>query len=129
MSVFKPDDTQTCLIENLNVELQFKQNLLIIGRSSSGKTSLMRVLAQLWPNSSGKFQYQDQAYFMPQNPYLAQDDVTIRQQIGTVPRITREKFRERLQLTLAGSRFRQLNANVNYLVYLKFPLHCLFTIF
>ena len=83
MSVFKPDETQTCLVEDLNLELHEKKNLLIIGRSSSGKTSLMRVMADLWPKISGKFQLQfNQPYFMPQNSYFCQnEEFTLRQQI------------------------------------------------
>ena len=87
MSVFKPDDEEdannapSCLIENLNMELGTKHNLLINGKSSSGKTSLMRVLAHLWPKTSGTFQINFNPYFMPQNSYLYQDDITLRQQI------------------------------------------------
>ena len=84
LSVFKPDESDTlssCLVENLNIELGTKHNLLINGKSSSGKTSLMRVLAHLWPKTSGTFQINFNPYFMPQNSYLCQDDITLRQQI------------------------------------------------
>ena len=86
LSVFKPNeedasDTSSCLIENLSMELGTKHNLLINGKSSSGKTSLMRVLAHLWPKTSGTFQINFNPYFMPQNSYLCQDDITLRQQI------------------------------------------------
>ena len=84
LSVFKPDESDTlssCLVENLNIELGTKHNLLINGKSSSGKTSLMRVLAHLWPKTSGTFQINFTPYFMPQNSYLCQDDITLRQQI------------------------------------------------
>ena len=88
LSVFKPDDevvdksdASSCLVENLNLELGTKHNLLINGKSSSGKTSLMRVLAHLWPKTSGTFQINFTPYFMPQNSYLCQDDITLRQQI------------------------------------------------
>ena len=88
LSVFKPDDDvhesdalSSCLVENLNIELGTKHNLLINGKSSSGKTSLMRVLAHLWPKTSGTFQINFTPYFMPQNSYLCQDDITLRQQI------------------------------------------------
>ena len=88
LSVFKPDDelvdesdASSCLVENLNLELETKHNLLINGKSSSGKTSLMRVLAHLWPKTSGTFQINFTPYFMPQNSYLCQDDITLRQQI------------------------------------------------
>ena len=80
LSVFTPNDSKICLVENLSFDLKKGQNLLINGPSSSGKTSLMRVLANLWPKSSG-FCHIKVPFFMPQNPYLCSDDVTIRQQI------------------------------------------------
>jgi ABC-type uncharacterized transport system fused permease/ATPase subunit len=85
VSVLTPDDKKTCLVNQLNLTLEKNQNLLISGQSSSGKTSLLRILADLWPTSSGKVTFLDTSgiYFMPQNPYLcsSDDDVTLKQQI------------------------------------------------
>ena len=79
--MFTPDGSQTCLVDNLRFNLQKNVNLLINGPSSSGKTSLMRVMANLWPRQSGTCFSKENPYYMPQNPYLCFDDVTIRQQI------------------------------------------------
>ena len=79
--MFTPDGSQTCLVDNLRFNLQKNVNLLINGPSSSGKTSLMRVMANLWPRQSGTCFSKENPYYMPQNPYLCFDDVSIRQQI------------------------------------------------
>ena len=79
--MFTPDGSQTCLVDNLSFILQKGTNLLINGPSSSGKTSLMRVIAKLWPNQYGSCVIEENLFYMPQNPYLCYDDVTIRQQI------------------------------------------------
>ena len=81
MSVFTPDGTKNCLVDDLNLELQDDTNMLINGPSSSGKTSLMRVIGHLWPRKSGTCIVDDKTYYMPQNSYMCVDDVTLRQGI------------------------------------------------
>lgn len=46
LSVQTPDESQCCLVNNLSLNLQENSNVLITGPSSSGKTSLMRVIAR-----------------------------------------------------------------------------------
>ena len=38
-------------------------------------------MANLWPSQSGSCFSKENPYYMPQNPYLCFDDVSIRQQI------------------------------------------------
>jgi ABC-type uncharacterized transport system fused permease/ATPase subunit len=65
-----PDRHRT-LIHSLNLELQWKQRLLIIGASGIGKSSLLRAIAGLWHCGSGTIERANisDVYFLPQKPY------------------------------------------------------------
>ena len=82
LSVMTPekDLPKQCLIENLSLGLEKGHNLLISGQSSSGKTSLMRVVAGLWNKSAGMSAVLESSMFLPQHPYLC-TDVSLKQQI------------------------------------------------
>jgi putative ATP-binding cassette transporter len=59
------------LIEGLAVRLAAGGSLVITGRSGTGKTTLLRSLAQMWPYASGTVRYPtaEGAMFLPQLPY------------------------------------------------------------
>lgn len=59
------------LVDGLVVRLVAGGSLVITGRSGTGKTTLLRSLAQLWPYASGTVRYPtaDGAMFLPQLPY------------------------------------------------------------
>ena len=101
LSVFTPDkdsSSKQSLIENMTFCLKRGDNLLISGQSSSGKTSLMRVIAGLWDKTAGMCYVLDNAVFLPQNPYLC-TDVSLRQQL-TFPHKTSDGEIELKQLML-----------------------------
>ncbi|KAA0094070.1 ABC transporter ATP-binding protein/permease [Mycolicibacterium sp. P1-18] len=59
------------LVDGLVVRLAAGGSLVITGRSGTGKTTLLRSLAELWPYATGTVRYPsaDGAMFLPQLPY------------------------------------------------------------
>jgi putative ATP-binding cassette transporter len=71
IEVRTPDGTQ--LISPLDLHLEVGDGLVITGRSGTGKTTLLRSLAQLWPYASGTMRYPSQGnetMFLSQLPYV-----------------------------------------------------------
>jgi ABC-type uncharacterized transport system fused permease/ATPase subunit len=64
-------DKKRVLIRDLNIRLQEGQNLLIVGNSGAGKSSLLRAIAGLWTTGNGIIQRPaaNEIYFLPQRPY------------------------------------------------------------
>ena len=71
VEVRTPAGTQ--LIEPLDVRLTPGDALIVTGKSGSGKTALLRTLAQLWPYASGTLHRPDghnEVMFLSQLPYV-----------------------------------------------------------
>ena len=68
--------TKNILLENLNLELSpdkyGTQNIVIMGNTGSGKSSLFRVLSGLWCEGKGVVELppEKDIFFLPQRPYL-----------------------------------------------------------
>jgi ABC-type uncharacterized transport system fused permease/ATPase subunit len=64
-------DNKRILVQNLNLSLSSGSNLLIVGASGSGKSSLLRVIAGLWSTGKGQIKRpsNEHVYFLPQRPY------------------------------------------------------------
>ena len=62
------------LVQELSFELFPRQSLLIMGPSGSGKSSVLRTIAGLWPSCGGVLHRpaSDQLMFIPQRPYMVQ---------------------------------------------------------
>ena len=71
LTVQTPDE-QTILVQDLSVAIAAQQNLLIVGASGVGKSSLLRAISGLWQIGSGRITAPDsqQMMFLPQRPYL-----------------------------------------------------------
>lgn len=67
-----PDGKRT-LIRGLNLDVAEGQDLLIVGNSGAGKSSLLRAIAGLWTSGEGTItRPSDQdIYFLPQRPYCS----------------------------------------------------------
>jgi vitamin B12/bleomycin/antimicrobial peptide transport system ATP-binding/permease protein len=70
LTVSKPDGET--LVSDLSLELAQAESLLVTGRSGTGKTTLLRSLADLWPYAHGHVERPvgEGAVFLSQQPYL-----------------------------------------------------------
>ncbi|HEY9776376.1 MAG TPA: ABC transporter ATP-binding protein/permease [Planktothrix sp.] len=71
VTVLTPESTRT-LVENLNFQVAPGQSLLIMGASGSGKSSVLRALAGIWINGSGRITRPNKSeiMFLPQRPHV-----------------------------------------------------------
>ena len=61
------------LVKNLSFSVTNEQNCIIVGGNGTGKSSLFRVLAGLWPIFSGTIHKPpaSQLFYVPQKPYMS----------------------------------------------------------
>jgi putative ATP-binding cassette transporter len=62
------------LVRELSFELHVHQSILIMGASGTGKSSVLRTIAGLWPSNGGALHRPayDQLMFLPQRPYMVE---------------------------------------------------------
>jgi putative ATP-binding cassette transporter len=71
LTVRTPDGSKV-LVNDLSFELRRNQSLLIMGASGTGKSSVLRTIAGLWPIGSGSLERPPRRdiMFLPQRPYM-----------------------------------------------------------
>lgn len=72
--------TGTPLLSDISLEAHAPEWPLLEGKSGIGKSTLLRVLAGLWPYYQGSFSLEGSRLFFPQRPYLPTD--TLRQTVS-----------------------------------------------
>uniref|UniRef100_A0A8C4F084 ABC transmembrane type-1 domain-containing protein n=1 Tax=Dicentrarchus labrax TaxID=13489 RepID=A0A8C4F084_DICLA len=82
---YKSPYSDELLVEDLSLKINQGTNLLVVGNTGTGKTSLLRVLNRLWEAHSGFVQMTTcfgprGTLFLPQKPYLT--DGTLREQVS-----------------------------------------------
>ena len=60
----------TKLMEGANVTLTAGHSVVVTGRSGTGKSTLFRAIAGIWPFGQGQIAVPDNAFFLPQQPYI-----------------------------------------------------------
>ncbi|XP_055337801.1 lysosomal cobalamin transporter ABCD4-like [Paramacrobiotus metropolitanus] len=87
VEISPPNTTNELLVAGLTMSVREKETILISGPSSCGKSSLLRVLAELWPIRSGRIDRQlsppvhpTDVLFLPQKPYFT--DGSLWQQVA-----------------------------------------------
>ncbi len=65
------------LVRNLNFVMEKGQNLVIVGQTGVGKSSLLRAIAGLWTRGEGRVVMppQVECLFLPQRPYMTRADL------------------------------------------------------
>jgi putative ATP-binding cassette transporter len=76
LTVRTPDGSKV-LVNDLSFELRRNQSLLIMGASGTGKSSVLRTIAGLWPIGSGLLERPPRRdiMFLPQRPYMIDGDL------------------------------------------------------
>jgi vitamin B12/bleomycin/antimicrobial peptide transport system ATP-binding/permease protein len=63
-----PDGTK--LLDSADLTLTAGHSMVITGRTGSGKSTLFRVLAGIWPFGRGEIELPPNSFFLPQRPYI-----------------------------------------------------------
>jgi len=71
LTVLTPDGSKV-LAKDLSFELRPHQSLMIMGASGTGKSSILRTIAGLWPGGPGSLERPALSHlmFLPQRPYM-----------------------------------------------------------
>ncbi len=110
MTLLTPSGTRT-LIQGLTMNLERGDNLVVVGQSGVGKSSLLRAIAGLWTQGEGIVTRPplSEIFFLPQKPYMLLG--TLREQL-LYPQLDREISDEQLRSALRTVRLEDLPERV-----------------
>ncbi|MDJ0510983.1 MAG: ABC transporter ATP-binding protein/permease [Crocosphaera sp.] len=96
----QPPNSDRILVEDVSLNVSNHNNLLIMGASGTGKSSLLRAIAGLWNSGDGIIKRPESEYilFLPQKPYMILG--TLREQLlypNTDKNITDEQLKKVLE--------------------------------
>jgi putative ATP-binding cassette transporter len=76
LNICTPGNGRT-LVKELSFELRSNQSLMIMGPSGTGKSSVLRTIAGLWPGGGGSLERPAFAHlmFLPQRPYMVEGNL------------------------------------------------------
>ena len=68
VTISLPDGTK--LLDSADLTLTAGHSVVITGRTGTGKSTLFRVLAGIWPFGHGEIRLPPKSFFLPQRPYI-----------------------------------------------------------
>jgi len=119
MTLLTPDGTRT-LISDLTMELEKNNNLVVVGQSGIGKSSLLRAIAGLWTQGSGivRRPLLSQIFFLPQKPYMLlgslRDQLLYPRLDGNIPDVELEKVLKTVHLEDLPERVGGFDADLDW---------------
>ncbi len=110
MTLLTPNRART-LIRDLTLDLHDSDNLVVVGQSGVGKSSLLRAVAGLWTQGEGVVRRPplEEMFFLPQKPYMVLG--SLRDQL-LYPRLEREISEGQLRDVLKTVRLQELPERV-----------------
>ncbi len=110
VTLLTPNRMRT-LVRDLTVDLETRDNLVVVGQSGVGKSSLLRAIAGLWTQGEGTVKRPplSEIFFLPQKPYMLLG--SLRNQL-LYPRVEREISDEQVRNVLETVKLEDLPERV-----------------